>query len=122
MLVIGHELPGIYQEEAPWSDEADHLLGEVVLPYPYFCAGACPGKVAEEEVPAIVTARPRGKEMASYTEAVRRARIDASLMPVFPADMQAAFIHDAENFALLTRAACTGRDHSSRPELQVNSQ
>jgi hypothetical protein len=122
MLVIGHELPWIYQEEAPWSDEADHLLGEVALPYPYFCAGASPGKVAEEEVPAIVAARPWGEEMASYAEAVRGVWIDACLMPVFPADMQAAFIHDAEDFALPARAACTGRDYSSWLELQVNSQ
>src|SRR5487761_101694 len=122
MLVIGHESPWIYQEEAPWPDEADHLLGEVAFPDPYFRAGASPWKVAEEEVPAIVAARPRGEEMASYAEAVHGARIDACLMPVLPADMQAAFIHDAEDFALPTRAACTGRDHSSRLELQVNSQ
>jgi len=59
--------------------------------------------------------------MASYAKAVRRVRFDPSLMPVFPADMEAAVIHDSEDFALPARGACTGRDYSSWLELQVNS-
>jgi hypothetical protein len=121
MFVIRHKLPWIYQEQPPWLDKADHLLGEAALPHAYFRAGAPPWKVAKEEVPAIVAPRPRGKEMASYAEAARGLRIDASLVPVFPADMQAAVIHDSEDFALPARGACTGRDYSSWLELQVNS-
>src|SRR5712691_2206741 len=62
----------------------------------------------------------RGEEMASYAEAVRGVWIDACLVPVCPADMQAAFIY-SEDFALPARGACTDRDYSSWPELQVNS-
>jgi hypothetical protein len=121
MLVIRHKLPWIYQEEPPWLDKADHLPGEVALPYAHFRANAPPGKVTKEEVPAIVTPRPRGKEMASYARAVRGVRVNACLVPVFPADMQTAVIHDPENFALSASGACTDRDYGSWLELQVNS-
>jgi hypothetical protein len=120
MLVIGHKLPWIYQEEPPWLDKTDHLLGEVALPYAYFRANAPPGKVTKEEVPAIVAPRPWGEQMASYAKAIRGVWIDARLMPVFPADMQAAVIY-SEDFALPARGACTSRDYSSWLELQVNS-
>jgi len=120
MLGIRHKLPWIYQEEPPWLDKADHLLGEVALPYAYFRANASSRKVAKEEVPAIVAPGPQGEEMVSYAKAVHGVWIDACLMPIFPADMQTALIY-SEDFALPTRGACTDRDYSSWLELQVNS-
>ena len=59
--------------------------------------------------------------MTLYVKVIHGVRINACLVPVFPADMQTAFICNSEDFALSARGACTDRDYGSLLELQLSS-